>query len=85
MNPFLRFCFHPAPRDRIWWSLFSLVMTLVTLVTSIVLFYIGHVWPACFNALMTGWNGLGAWFNFEIYQHWKKYGHLPEYEYPPKK
>ena len=71
MKTWLRFFFHPSPKDRFFWGWVSTVMTLITLFTTLYLFGQDQFWPAIYNGVMTLWNALAAFVAFEVYYEWK--------------
>ena len=71
MKTWLRFLFHPSPKDRFFWGCVSVIMTLITL-TTIYLFRVGQPWAAAYNGMMTLWNALASFVAFEVYYEWKK-------------
>ena len=72
MKIWLRFFFHPSPKDRFFWGWVSTVMTLITMFTTIYLFNQGQLWAGIYNGMMTLWNALASVVAFEVYYEWKK-------------
>ena len=72
MHPILRFCFHPEPKDRLFWAWMTALVTILTLVGSVLAFSSGHPWAGGANAFMTVWNGLTLYVNVRIYREWKE-------------
>ena len=71
MKTWLRFFFHPSPKDRLFWGCVSTLMTLVTLATTIYLFSVGQLCAAAYNGMMTLWNALASFVAFEVYYEWR--------------
>ncbi len=72
MKTWLRFLFHPSPKDRFFWGCVSVVMTIITLSTTIYLFSVKQYWAGTYNGLMTLWNALASFVAFEVYYEWKQ-------------
>ena len=74
MKTWLRFLFHPSPKDRFFWGWVSVAMSMVTLSTTIYLFHIGQPWAGMYNGMMTVWNVLSSIVAFQVYFEWKHSG-----------
>jgi hypothetical protein len=67
-------CFHPSPRDRIWWAWATGIMAIAMAISAIFLLSHGHLWTGGANIVLTIWNMLTCWVNVSLYREWKYYG-----------
>jgi len=71
MKTWLRFLFHPSPKDRLFWGCVSVAMSFITLITTIYLFHVGQPIAGAYNGMMTVWNALSAFVAFQVYYEWR--------------